>query len=328
LSGAPSHFAEFVDFAVCCGVTAKGEFHVAQIPPAYPQNVNMNVDAAGNVTAELPCRKCGYTLRGLPAAGRCPECGAAVGLSIHGDLLRFSNPKWVRTLQRGVKLIIAGIAVIILGVIIAIFAGIAVPALRPNLQLLTYLISVAGSLLMVVGGWFLTEPDPSGIGEERYGTSRKIIRVSLAVGLVNTALQFVQQMSTVAPGLRRVLAVIAGIAGLIGLVGQFAQLNYLSKLALRIPDQKLADRARFLMFAIGISYGSILLLGIVMAITASTAAGGPPGGSLAAIGCFMGVAALALIIFGIMYLLMLERMGKRFGEEARAAEQTWAAVES
>ena len=29
------------------------------VPPAYPQNVNMNVDAAGNVATELPCRKCG-----------------------------------------------------------------------------------------------------------------------------------------------------------------------------------------------------------------------------------------------------------------------------
>ena len=301
---------------------------MSQIPPAYPQNVNMNVDAAGNIATELPCRKCGYTLRGLPAAGRCPECGAAVGLSIHGDLLRFSNPKWVRTLQRGVKLIIAGIAVIILGVIVAVVAGVVVPALRPNIQFLTYLISLAGSLLMVIGAWFLTEPDPSGIGEERYGTSRKIIRIALAVGLVNSALQFVQQMSTVAREVRMVLAIIAGLAGLVGLVGQFAQLNYLSKLALRIPDLKLAERARFLMYAIGISYGVILVFGVVIGVAAATSSASNPPTGVAVLACPMGIAAIALIIFGIMYLLMLERLGKRFGEEATEAERTWASVGS
>src|SRR5262245_65813461 len=90
-------------------------------PPPLPPQLAIPaglVDAQGFVTTDLPCRKCSYNLRGLAMNGRCPECGAAVGLSVQGDLLRFSNPLWVRTLQRGVKFIIGGIATIIIGAIV------------------------------------------------------------------------------------------------------------------------------------------------------------------------------------------------------------------
>jgi hypothetical protein len=36
------------------------------------------------VIAELPCRRCGYALRGCSTAGRCPECGLPVEESIRG----------------------------------------------------------------------------------------------------------------------------------------------------------------------------------------------------------------------------------------------------
>jgi len=55
--------------------------------------VAMPVDAAGNVVSDVPCRRCSYNLRGLNYAGRCPECGTAVGQSIYGNLLRFSDPE-------------------------------------------------------------------------------------------------------------------------------------------------------------------------------------------------------------------------------------------
>jgi hypothetical protein len=66
------------------------------------------LDAAGVVVSDIPCRKCGYNLRGLHIDGRCRECGRAVGLSVQGDLLRFSDPGWLRKLQRGARLIIWG----------------------------------------------------------------------------------------------------------------------------------------------------------------------------------------------------------------------------
>ena len=81
------------------------------------------VDAKRVVIADAPCRKCGYNVRGLSIDGRCPECGSPVGLSVMGDLLRFSDPSWVRTLRRGVTLILTGIVVYIFGTIAIVLMG-------------------------------------------------------------------------------------------------------------------------------------------------------------------------------------------------------------
>jgi hypothetical protein len=303
--------------------------------PAYPLDYSTPggpggsppLSPEGNVMIDIPCRKCGYNLRGLTMQGRCPECGMPVGISIQGDLLRFSNPRWLETLRRGVNLILAGIAIMVLLIIISILLQIA----RVNagqVQALGGFLGLGSAALLIAGGWLLTTPDPSGIGEDRYGTSRKIIRIALIVGLASNLLNLSQTVIH-DPTLLLALAVLGGLAGLVGLVGQFAQLQYLSKLAQRIPDPPLSDRARFLMWAIGISYGVLLLIGIVVAIFAtnafsrgSAATAGPPG-AVIGVGCIAGILGLALLVFGIMYLVMLIKFGGRFKEAAMYAQQTW-----
>src|SRR2546423_5256295 len=48
---------------------------------------------------EKPCLRCGYSLRKLPDARHCPECGLSVWLSLkQGDSLDLSNPAWLRRL--------------------------------------------------------------------------------------------------------------------------------------------------------------------------------------------------------------------------------------
>src|SRR5438876_3717954 len=89
----------------------------AFIPPPMPEVT----DDSGTVATDIACRKCGYNLRGLPISGRCPECGTPVGLSVKGDLLRFSDPGWLRALRRGVNFIIGAVVVAILGGIAAAF---------------------------------------------------------------------------------------------------------------------------------------------------------------------------------------------------------------
>jgi hypothetical protein len=281
-------------------------------------------DAQGVVLADLPCRKCGYNLRGLSLDGRCPECGSAVGLSVQGDLMRYSQPRWVRTLQRGVVFILSGIGVFVIGFMFTMVIG----ATRGPIVVGQGVLLVA-NLLMVVGAWLLTEPDPGGIGEDRYGTSRKIIRVALVIGVTNTFLNLVSGLSAVPPPVRIVLQIVQLLAALIGLVGQIAQLNYISKLAARIPDVGIEQRARFLMFAIGITYGIFLLVGLGAIVATMfarpVAAGG--GGVVGAIGCVAALAGLALLVFGIMYLLMLDKLRVRLGQEASAAESSWARLE-
>jgi hypothetical protein len=53
---------------------------------------------------DVPCAGCGYNLRGLEPAGRCPECGnpAAVSVSRHRDRrLRPPDPRWAREVVGG-----------------------------------------------------------------------------------------------------------------------------------------------------------------------------------------------------------------------------------
>jgi hypothetical protein len=287
-------------------------------PPTPP------LDAAGNVVVDLPCRKCAYNLRTLSINGRCPECGTAVGFSAQGDLLRFSDPGWVMTLHRGVVLILAGIAVIILGVLLAVLIGftgaVTVTAVVAGAA------GLVGYVLILIGTWLLTAPDPSGLGEDRYGTSRKLIRITMLIGLASQALELIEAGFTLPATLAVLFAIVQFLAGIAGVVGVFAQLQYIGKLAMRIPDEQIVGRANFLKIAIAVSYGLIVLIGTVTALGARGAgAGAPPGGLIAALGCFAAIVGLAFLVFAIMYLLMLDRLRRALKEQAQYATQTWAA---
>ncbi len=77
-------------------------------PPAvHPANVNLESDTVGD---DAICLQCGYSIRGLPHGGRCPECGTPIQRSLQGNLLRYSSPAYLATLNRGVFLILAAIA--------------------------------------------------------------------------------------------------------------------------------------------------------------------------------------------------------------------------
>jgi hypothetical protein len=272
---------------------------------------------------DQPCRRCGYNLRGLSTNHRCPECGTPVGLSYHGEMLQFSDPTWLDTLHKGSRTFVYGVAVIFFGVILTLIVGVATSPLTA--QVLGGLTGLAGWILITLGWWFMTEPDPSGLGENQYGVARQIIRIALIVSVAQQLLEILARVfagsETATIGLR----VVAFVLGIVGVVGAFAQLNYLKKLALRIPDEKLSNRANFLMYALGISYGVLLLVGAIAAF----AGGGravTPSPSFAAFGCVAIGLVVAVIVFAIMYLLLVERMGKRFKEQAQIARSTWAAA--
>ena len=104
-----------------------------------------------------------------------------------------------------------------------------------------------------------------------------------------------------------------------------------SDLQAQFADQPLSDRAKFLMWAIGISYGLLVLFGVVAVFTARSARGAitagasPNAGAMIGAGCIAILVLIALVIFGFMYLFMLIKFGQRFKEAAMYARQTWAA---
>jgi hypothetical protein len=196
---------------------------------------------SGVVAADLPCRKCSYNRRGLPTEGRCPECGTPVGLSLQGDLLRYSDPQWLDTLRQGIKLMLIGIGIVVLAAIATVVSA----AVHHRGVVLT-LVSWAGNITMLAGTWLLTAPDPSGLGEERYGKARKLVRVALIGDLVGSFISFANLAGPVAPGMAMLIGIAVFISGALALIGYIAQLYYIERLAMRIPDEGLAARAHFL----------------------------------------------------------------------------------
>lgn len=299
-----------------------GNFMTSPLNPAIPVPPLPTA-----VDQDIPCRKCSYNLRGLSIEGRCPECGLPIGLSVHGELLRYSDPNFVATLARGISLILWGIFVIIVGTIVVMVAAVAARSGAGPGVMVASAVPFIGNVMMIVGAWFLTVPDPSGLGEDRYGTARKIIRIALVVGLLNQLINWgLQSSPSLAPAAQLALQTIAFVAGIVGVVGQFAQLYYLHKLALRIPNPDLSQRARFLMWALGISYGLLLVVGFVAVAVFASGAGKAAAPAAAGAGCFAGILGLAVLVFGVMYLFMLGRFGREFKAQAALARQVWSAA--
>lgn len=291
------------------------------LPPTPPAPGSWLGATSGPIDRDVVCRKCGYNLRGLGGDGRCPECGTAVGFSLQGDLLRFCDPGWVETLRRGAAVFVGAVVIFFIAYMTVLFPQ-WFEFSREVFELVWYGMLLA-CLLFAVAWWLMTQPDPSGLGEDRYGTARKVIRITLVYAVVNFVAQLLGRQFLIGEGLDFVLSGMSLLAVVALVASIVAQLSYLRRLALRIPDHKLSKRAGFLTFALSVPLGLFLLMAFVPALTG----GGRGAMRGTAAGCFAGILAILVLIFGAMYLLLVEKMGKRFKEQSSSARLSWAATE-
>lgn len=70
------------------------------------------------------CVRCAYPLAGLPFEGVCPECGLAVRWSLKDDLFCFAPREELERLCLGCQLVSAGLAILMLGMLIGGLFGI------------------------------------------------------------------------------------------------------------------------------------------------------------------------------------------------------------
>jgi hypothetical protein len=303
----------------------------AHFPPEIPD---------GPIGFDLPCRRCSYNLRGLLAVGLCPECGTPVGRSLQGDLLRFADPNWVERLARGGRLVMIGLTLVVLGMfifsaLIGALAAMAGPAAAPmGWILIGSLLSLAPWLVLLFGVWLITTPDPSGLGEDRYARSRRMVRAGVLASLASVVFDLIipdQGLPAGATGgtafvVTIALAVLGLGLSLVTTIGGLAYIRFLSRLVDRVPDPGLT-RFGGRVYTLAIIAAVLWLLTIGLGVVAVFLIGpgaAPTGGflvALSAVGC--GAGLLGLIGF-LIFARFQHRCGKAFTAQARIARETWA----
>lgn len=227
------------------------------------------------VQYDCACARCAYNLRGLSPTGVCPECGAAVAVSLQGRLLRFAARAYVRSLDIGLTILLCAIWVYVLLLAVSIFLGMYLRGSQS--RELALVVSLAVMLLpalaFVIGYWKFTTPDEADAAAPPVN-ARSIIRVAVCIQLaaklarVAIALAIEAQVAAATTGgfvspLEPIALVLRwiDIAAFVTLF--YAVLVHARAIADRVPDVEIRARAKgFMWFLPVIFVGGYFFFGI------------------------------------------------------------------
>jgi len=266
------------------------------------------LDAEGRVAGDLACRQCGYNLRTLHKGAKCPECGMPVEQSWRGDWLVYSDPAWLAKLAQGLELVFWAMAVpfilLILGMIGAILSGIRVPG--PGADVVVLLVVVAflatAGVLLLIGFWRLTTPEPDRTEHAAQRNVRVLIRVCACVFLLTIPAGLIFRASWwVGWGI--------GFAWLLSsMCCVVALLVHLRRLAARIPSEKEARAVRSVLIW--------LCIGVAV-----TVLGNGAGFSKAFLACMIVIGGCIDTIAFLLFVLLLDRVRRVLSEIADKARR-------
>jgi len=263
------------------------------------------------IETDQPCARCGYNLRGLRPDGHCPECGSSIEQSLQGNLLRFADPAWLDRLRLGTTLmiwdVIATGAALFAVWIVAISATPSPDSffiLLPIIQIIGLIVSAIGAAAAVL----VTRPEPIVLRAAEPVTLRKVVRLAAVLAVLSTVLLYVDDPT--------VLDLAGGLLSLAVVVYLFGLLVYLKRMALRVPDEKLAKSTRVLMWGFAIC----VLLVILMAVIIEVLNPGYSGAMAAA--C---VSIAVMVVLPIWYTVIIAKYNRRFAEAAKFARSNEAA---
>lgn len=215
----------------------------------------------GVVGGQHACVKCGYDLVGLPVTARCSECGLPVVDSLKGTLVQHASPEYLRTVLSGLNFILNGILLMIVVQVISIFGGVALgmsgaPATRHSIEILAAGLALIPTLIIILGYWRYTEPDPGFLGQEKPDSARNVLRISVVIQAILQVVGLVAQFFGIQGGLGGalaggavsilvVLAILLALASLAAWAVQFfATMRYTRWLAQRVPDAFIIKRTK------------------------------------------------------------------------------------
>ncbi len=274
-------------------------------------NTTIPLVLSDSVDIDLLCRKCAYNLRCLKLLGRCPECGTPVGLSVEGDRLRFAGPRWLCGIKRGIELILFGLIVVALSTVCrwddsrgSLFWGVG--------------LALLGNMLGVAGTWLITRPDPVGAGIDKDRALRITIRVAVVAALLGYVFWFYTDLRQHRGLTYEWLEVFAVT---LAAVGEVLKLFYLGELAMRVPDQRLSQRSRWLCLF-------FMVYGVCKPATILVLLVGPWGLARMLRETEIGlIIDSAFIVISILYFSLLVRLLNVVKYQTEVANRIWAKAE-
>ena len=286
------------------------------IAPQEPGTVAVALDQDGRLAEDVACRHCGYNLRGLELAGRCPECEMAIEKTLHAFLLRFCDPVWLGRLRSGLTLLIVTIfARLAVGLILGLSIMLLIGSTGETSLLLesAFLLLFAGiGAMQLIAYWRITSPEPSPLHEEDPLSARRIARVGLILSAASGLLAFAFDPDTYSMGTMEMAdaPVQAGFAWTLdlvatgsGLIGLFALFVYARSIALRFPADKLAKSTRLVMWGYTIPAAAATIVQLVAEAYYSTSIS--LGGFEIALMVGQVVFAIPVLVFGIWGIVLL-----------------------
>jgi hypothetical protein len=211
------------------------------------------VDHDGTVTDSVPCLECGYIVRGMNAAGSCPECGTPIARSLRALLLRCADPTWLGMMHVGFALV--GIFIIV-NVLLPLDLVASWVADDPLASAAGWVMMALLTCMFVLGQWMLTTAEPTGMLARREDHLRLAIRgltlLSMALLLIHDALTpriGVAGASTIGIAASLTVAALVLMSAL-----------HMRRLADRIPDSELHTAITAAAMALGVSFLSYAAL--------------------------------------------------------------------
>lgn len=271
----------------------------ASVAPV-PGTPAVEVSRSGAVAADLPCRRCDANLRGLPVHSRCRQCGAFVGVSLYGGLLKYGHPDWVRGLSRGARAELQSVALAVIAALVGATLGGRWGAWATGSA------DAVAAVAAWLAAWQLTSPDPSGQIEVVLPARRRLIRTTLTAALAANLAPAAAWIAPLSPWAAWLPAA-ALAAALAGFAGQMLLFDQLGQLALRVPAAAMARRARLLRWGY---CGAIAANALLAALPAR-------GGGLGTVFAYSTIVTLlATLAYGVMCVALLSRLRRALAIQA------------